>query len=220
MSGAMKPDLVRLMRLVVITEPGGEERGHQEIAAAALAGGCRAVQMRDKGLPDSEFEAIARKIKRLCSDARALFFVNDRVDVAAAVGSDGVHLGVEDLDVETARKALPPGSIVGFSPENLQEAHAAVEAGADYLGVGPVFATPTKEDAGAPIGLDGLATYAKAGLAPVIAVGGINAENAASALRVGASGVAVVSAITRSEDMEDAVRRLLKSLSLGSDPLT
>jgi thiamine-phosphate pyrophosphorylase len=212
----MKPDVVRLMRLVVITGPGGHGRGHEDVARAALAAGCRAVQMRDKQLPDDDFQAVAGRISGYCRRAGALFFVNDRVDTVAAVGCDGVHLGVEDLEVGTARRRLPPGSIIGFSPENLQQAREAVEASADYLGVGPVFATPTKGDAGEPIGLEGMAAYAEENLAPVIAVGGVDEENAASALQAGASGVAVVSAVTGAPDMEAAVRRLLQRL--GLDP--
>jgi thiamine-phosphate pyrophosphorylase len=213
----MKPEVARLMRLVVITEPGGYGRGHEEIARAALAGGCGAVQMRDKQLSDIDFEETAERIKRLCRRSKALFFVNDRVDIAAAVESDGVHLGVQDLDVETARRVMPPGSLIGFSPESMEQARQAVAAGADYLGVGPVFATATKGDAGAPIGLDGLVAYAKARIAPVIAVGGIDVDNAASALEAGASGVAVVSVVSRAPDMEATVRELVKRL--GSDPL-
>ena len=212
MSCAIKPNLVWLMRLVVITEPGESGRGHEEVARAALAGGCRAVQMRDKELSDREFARVAAGLKELCRRSSALFFVNDRVDVAAAVGSDGVHLGVEDVDVESARRLMPTGAIIGFSPEGLDEARAAVAAGADYLGVGPVFATPTKGDAGVPMGLEGLAPYVKAHVAPVIGVGGINAENAASVLEAGASGVAVVSAVTRAGDVQAATRALVSML--------
>lgn len=212
MSCGIKPNLVWLMRLVVITEPGESGRGHEEVARAALAGGCRAVQMRDKNLSDREFARVAGGLKELCRRSSALFFVNDRVDVAASVGSDGVHLGVEDLDVQYARKLMPPGAIIGFSPEGLDEARAAVDAGADYLGVGPVFATPTKGDAGGPIGLEGLAPYVKARIAPVIAIGGITAENAASVLEAGVSGVAVVSAVTRAGGAQAATRELVSAL--------
>jgi thiamine-phosphate pyrophosphorylase len=212
LSCAIKPNLVWLMRLVVITEPGEEGRGHEEVARAALAGGCRAVQMRDKNLSDREFARVAAGLKELCRGASALFFVNDRVDVAASVGSDGVHLGVGDLDVESARRLMPPGAIIGFSPEGLDEARAAVAAGADYLGVGPVFATPTKGDAGRPIGLEGLAPYIRARVAPVIGVGGINAANAASVVDAGAAGVAVVSAVTRAPDVQAATRELVSAL--------
>jgi thiamine-phosphate diphosphorylase len=144
--------------------------------------------------------------------------VNDRVDVAVAVGSDGVHLGVEDLDVASTRKAMPPGAIIGFSPESIDEARAAVADGADYLGVGPVFASPSKDDAGEPIGLEGLAEYCAKRIVPVIAVGGIVAGNAAAALKAGAAGVAVVSAVTKAGDMERAVRELIEKLEVGEDP--
>ncbi len=211
MSCAIKPDLSRLLRLVVITSR-SDERGHEEIASAALDAGCRAVQLRDKELSDRDFLAAAAEIRRMCRERHALFFVNDRVDVAAVVGADGVHLGVEDLDVGSARRLLPAGSLIGFSPESLEEARRAVSDGADYLGVGPVFGTATKADAGRAIGLEGLARYCRARVAPVIAVGGIDARNAASAIRAGAAGVAVVSAVGGAPDVGLAVREILSGM--------
>lgn len=205
------------MRLVVITTALGGGRGHEDVARAALVGGCRAIQMRDKELTDREFAEVAQKLKGMCRDAYALFFVNDRVDVAAAVGSDGVHLGVDDLDVAAARRLMPAGSIIGFSPESAAQAREAVAAGADYLGIGPVFATPTKGDAGVPIGPEGVAAYAKARLAPVIAVGGVTAKNAAEAIGAGAAGVAVVAAVEGAKDMERATRDLVAKIEEAAD---
>ena len=212
MSCAIRPDLIWLLRLVVVTEAAGDERGHEDVARAALAGGCRAVQMRDKNMTDREFAGVAARIKALCRKRHALFFVNDRVDVAAAVAADGVHLGVEDLDVASARQLMPPGAIIGFSPESREEARQAAAVGADYLGIGPVFGSPTKADAGRPIGLEGLEAYCGARTAPVIGVGGITAGNAASVIDTGAVGVAVVSAVSRADDMEGSVREILEAL--------
>lgn len=211
MSCAIKPDLSRLLRLVVITSrsPG---RGHEEVVRAALEGGCRAVQFRDKEMPDRAFAEAAARMKALCRERHALFFVNDRVDVAAAVGADGVHLGVHDLDVAGARRLLPAGALVGFSPESLEEARRAVNEGADYLGVGPVFATGTKADAGEAIGLEILSGYCRAKIAPVVAVGGIDAGNAGPAIRAGAAGVAVVSAVSGARDVAGAVREILSAI--------
>lgn len=212
MSCAIKPDLLWLLRLVVITESVGEGRGHEDVARDALAGGCRAIQMRDKEMPDDEFAQVATGIKALCRERHALFFVNDRVEVAALVGADGVHLGVEDMDVAAARELLAPGSIIGFSPESMEEARASVGSGADYLGIGPVFGSPTKSDAGEPVGLEGIAACSGARLAPVIGVGGITPATAAAVLEAGASGIAVVSAVTRAADMRAAVAGLLGEL--------
>ena len=209
---AIKPDLLWLMRLVVITEAGARGRGHEEVAREALEGGCRAIQMRDKEMPDPEFEGTALRIRELCRERHALFFVNDRVEAALAVGADGVHLGVDDMDVAGAREALPPGSIIGFSPESMEEAREAVARGADYLGIGPVFGSSSKIDAGEPIGLQGITRYSRAGLAPVVGVGGITAATAASVTGAGAAGVAVISAVTRSIDVRGAVAGILEQL--------
>jgi thiamine-phosphate diphosphorylase len=201
------------MKLVVITAADGSHgRGHEDVAEAALEGGCRAVQLRDKEMPDAEFAVLAKRIADMCREAHALFFVNDRVEVARAVGADGVHLGVEDMDVAAARQEMLPSALVGFSPESPEQARRAVADGADYLGVGPVFSTSTKEDAGDAIGPEGLAAYCEARIAPVIAVGGIDAGNAAAAMGAGAAGVAVVSAVAGASDMKAAVRELIEKL--------
>jgi thiamine-phosphate pyrophosphorylase len=189
-------------------------RGHKDVASAALAAGCMAVQLRDKEMSDRAFIEVARVIQVHCLEVGALFFVNDRVDVAAALECE-VHLGVDDMDVSLARRVLGRGAIIGYSPESVTEAREAVEAGADYLGFGPVFATPTKADAGQPIGLDGLRGLCEEEIAPVIAVGGIDATNAASVAAAGARGVAVVSAVSSAEDMEKAARSLLESFRSG-----
>ncbi len=212
MSCAIKPDLLRLLRLIVITERVSDDRGHEDVAAEALAAGCRAIQMRDKEMSDREFAGVASAVSRLCRESHALFMVNDRVEIAAGVRADGVHLGVEDMDVGSAREKLLPGSIIGFSPESVEQAREALARGADYLGVGPVFGSATKGDAGEPIGLEGISSYSEAVHAPVIGVGGITAETAASVVEAGAAGVAVVSAVTRAADMSAATSALLREL--------
>jgi thiamine-phosphate pyrophosphorylase len=217
LSCAIKPDLRWLLRLIVVTERIGEGRDHEDVAREALAGGCRAIQLRDKEMSDEEFAEMASRMSSLCRDNHALFFVNDRVEVAARIRADGVHLGVDDMDVGSARRSLPPGSIIGFSPENTAEARAALAAGADYLGVGPVFGSPTKGDAGEPVGLEAISEYSRALSAPVVGVGGVTAATAASVIEAGASGVAVVSAVTRAEDMRAATVELLRKLG-GAAP--
>ena len=210
------PDWPKKLRLVVITERVSElGRDHAAIAEAALQAGCMAIQLRDKTISDRAFVEAARDIQVRCLTHGALFFVNDRVDVAAALGC-GVHLGFNDLTVEMARKVLGPKAIIGYSPESPGEAHQAVSDGADYLGIGPVYATATKADAGEPIGPDGLARMCEAGLAPVVAVGGVTMLNIAEVARAGACGAAVVSAVSRARDMGAAVEGLLRALDAAA----
>ncbi len=134
--------------------------------------------------------------------------MNDRVDVAAAVGADGVHLGQEDIPLEAARKMLGSMAIIGVSAACVEEAIEAERGGADYLGVGPIFPTPSKDDAGEPIGLDGLKEIRRAVNIPLIAIGGINQDNLEAVMEAGADGAAVISAVAGAEDMVAAARRL------------
>lgn len=199
------------MKLVVITATGGKPgRWHEDVARSALGAGCRAIQIRDKEMPGRDFVELARRIGAECGRAGALLFINDRVDVAAAAGCDGVHLGVSDLEVGDARGILGPEVIIGYSPEGIEDARAAVKAGADYLGIGPVYETPSKDDAGEPIGLEGLSLYCHEVAVPVVAIGGITSENAGRALAAGAVGVAVMSAITSAPDVAEAAGRILE----------
>ncbi len=215
MSRARRPDWIELMSLVVITAREADlGRGHEEVASAALRAGCTAIQLRDKELSDRAFLEIARGIRSRCLEAGALFFVNDRVHVAAELGC-GVHLGVEDMDIAAARENLGPGAIIGYSPERPAQAERALETGADYLGIGPVFETPSKVDAGVPIGLEGLARACLEHEAPVIAIGGIDAGNAGSVVASGAKGIAVIRAVSRSADMSAAVAALLDACRAG-----
>jgi thiamine-phosphate pyrophosphorylase len=212
---ARRPDWAELMKVLVITSREKDlGRSHEDIASAALKAGCRAVQLRDKEMTDRAFVEAARRIQVMCFQAGALFFVNDRVDVAAALGCE-VHLGFNDLDVESARKILGAGAIIGYSPESTGEAREAVDDGADYLGIGPVFDTPTKADAGPAIGIDGLAAVCAMDMAPVIAVGGIKPGTAREVAAAGAAGIAVVTAVTRAGDMAAAVESLLDSFKEG-----
>ena len=199
--------------LYVITFRGPQGgRGHLEVAEAALQGGARAIQLRDKELPGRDLLELALRIRSLIERRRpgTVFLVNDRVDVAAAGGADGVHLGQQDLPCSAARRILGPGAIIGVSASSVEEARRAQEEGADYLGVGPVFPTPSKEDAARPMGLEGLAEVRRLTGLPLVAIGGITEENAAAVLRAGADGIAVISAIYAAPDMTEAVRRLAR----------
>ena len=188
-------------------------RSHLEIAEAALAAGVRTIQFRDKNMTTRELLETASVLRQRTRQAGARLFVNDRVDVALAVEADGVHLGPDDMPVAAARRLArhtSGGLRLGASAGTVEEAIAAAEAGADYLGVGSVFATDTKPDAGDPIGLEGLRKIAAATRLPVIAIGGITRENAASVIDAGADGAAVIRAVVRAPDMTVAARDLLE----------
>jgi thiamine-phosphate pyrophosphorylase len=195
-------------------------RTHVDVAAAAVAGGARMIQLRDKRKGTAELVGLARRLLSVTRPAGELLIVNDRVDVAMAAGADGVHLGVADLSVRDARRLLGPLPLIGFSPETDAQALEAAEAGADYLGVGPLFATSTKGDAGPPVGPLRVARLrARCGL-PVIGIGGITAERVGDVLAAGASAVAVVSAVAAAPDMVAATRELVDIVEAHRDPGT
>jgi thiamine-phosphate pyrophosphorylase len=182
-----------------------------ETVEAALQGGVKLVQYRDKDADDPMRLERAKMLRSLCHQYQALFIVNDRVDIAIAVEADGVHLGQQDLPVAAARRLLGADRIIGRSTTNPAELAQALQEGVDYLGVGPVYATPTKTDK-AVAGLDYVryaATHAKL---PWFAIGGIEAQNLSEVMAAGADRVAVVRAIMKVDDPAQAVRLLLSQL--------
>ena len=179
----------------------------REAARGAIAGGADILQLRDKNVPDDELLALAAELRGLTDETGRIFIVNDRADIAAVVGADGVHLGQHDLPIAEARRLLRPGAVVGRSTHSLAQAKAAVNEGADYISVGPIFPTETK-DAGEPVGLDVLKEVAEAVTLPIVAIGGIGADTAASALTAGASLVAVCSAVCGSRDPKAAAEAI------------
>ncbi len=201
-------DLEAALRVYFVADPSQTPRPITEVVQAALAGGVTMVQMRAKSLHDLGQYAIGRVLLQACRSAGAAFIVNDRIDLALALGADGVHLGVDDLPLEEARRMAPPGFIIGYSPATDEQARRARERGSSYLGVGPVFGTASKADAGDAIGFDIFERRAWLSRLPVIGIGGITPENAASVIEAGACGVAVISAISRSPDPESASRSL------------
>jgi thiamine-phosphate pyrophosphorylase len=203
----------RVRGLYLITDetvsPG---RSHLEIAQAALAGGARVVQLRDKRRDAGELLPAAREMAALCRDAGALFIVNDRVDLALAAGADGVHLGQTDLPVREARKLLGEEKLIGVSVEDAAQARAAEVDGADYLGVGAIYGSATKADAGAPVGLEQIRRFREVSALPVVAIGGITLERAPEVREAGAAAAAVIGAVAAAPDMEAAARRLAAAL--------
>lgn len=196
-------------RVYVITDSHrARGRSYREIAEAAVRGGATAVQLRMKEEPARAMVQAAREIAALCRAAGVAFVVNDRIDVALAAGAGGAHVGQDDLPARDARALLGEDLLLGVSASTEDEAVAAWRSGADYLGVGAVYATATKADAGAPVGLARVRAICRAVPIPVVGIGGITAENAAEVIRAGAAGVAVVTAVTLAEDMAAATRRL------------
>ncbi|BCV22719.1 thiamine-phosphate synthase [Moorella sp. Hama-1] len=193
---------------VIVTTKLGGGRPTLELVRAALAGGATAIQLREKDLPAREQVELGRAIRELTRAAGATFIVNDRLDVVQAVEADGLHIGQEDLPAPIARQLLGPDKILGVSTGTIAEARQAEADGADYLGVGSIYATGSKGDAGEPIGPEGLRAIKEAVNIPVVGIGGINAGNAAAVIAAGAAGVAVISTVIGAPDVAAAARRL------------
>jgi thiamine-phosphate pyrophosphorylase len=183
-------------------------RDHVQVVAEAIRGGATAVQLREKQASTRELVEMGRALRDLTRDARVLFIVNDRVDVALAVDADGVHVGQDDMPAAIARRLLGPDKIVGVSAATPAEAQQAKRDGANYLGVGAIYATASKADAGAPTGPGLLAEIKRAVDLPIVAIGGLDARNAAEAIAHGADGVAVISAVVSAPDIAQATRAL------------
>ena len=204
---------MRLPPLYAIVDPLDTGRDPAALAAALLRGGARILQLRWPGASARELLAAALAIRPLARAAGALFLVNDRPDVARAAEADGVHLGQDDLPVAAARRVLGAGRLIGVSTHDPGQARAAEAAGADYLGVGPVYATATKPDALAPRGLALVSAVRAAVRCPLVAIGGITPETAAAVRAAGADAVAMIGALVRAPDPEAAVRDVLARLS-------
>ena len=183
-----------------------------ETARAAIAGGADVIQLREKHVPDDQLLAMAAELRELTDETGRIFIVNDRPDIASIVGADGVHLGQHDLPVADTRRLLRPGAVIGRSTHSLAQAHAAVNEGADYISVGPVFPTDTK-DAGPAVGTELVKQVADDVHLPIVAIGGIGPDNAASVLQAGASLVAVCSAICAAKDPMAAARTIRSQLA-------
>jgi thiamine-phosphate pyrophosphorylase len=179
----------------------------------AAAGGATLVQLRGKTWTDRQFLELAGRTLDLLRPAGIPLIINDRADIARAAGAAGVHLGRSDLPVAAARKILGRRFMIGVSAASPAEARQAEAAGADYLGVGPVFPTRSKGDAGAPVGLGMVRKIRRATSLPILAIGGISAENVPAVIGAGADGVAVISAITAAADPEREAARILAAIA-------
>ncbi len=181
-----------------------------DVVHAALDGGVRAVQLREKDLEGRELYALAEQLRALTLRYQAHLLVNDRLDVALAVEADGVHLGQHSFVVEDARRLLGAGKLIGVSTHSRHEITAA--QGADFMVFGPVYYTPSKAAYGEPLGLDRLRTAVAYSAVPIFAIGGIKTERVAEVLETGAHGIAMISAISAATDPAQAARELLREL--------
>lgn len=185
----------------------------EEIVRSAALGGAVAVQLREKDLPTRPFVEEALRIRILLDSFGIPLLINDRLDVALASGAAGLHIGQDDMPYATARRILGPRAVIGLSVETWEDVERAEALDVDYLGVSPVFATPTKTDTKEPWGLEGLARIRAFSRHPLVAIGGLNAGNAAAVVRAGAEAVAVVSAICAAPDPLDASRDLVRIIA-------
>ena len=198
-------------RLHLLTDA-REGRDALGIVAAAVGAGARVVQVRRKGCTDRELYEFAARVVGVCDEGGASCIVNDRVDIALAVGAAGTHLGADDLPVEAARRVGGRGHLVGGTARDPARAAELVAAGADYLGVGPAYATSTKEGLPGPLGAGGVAAVACAVDVPVIAIAGVTVDRVPELHAAGAHGVAVVAAVSGAADPGEATRALLRAL--------
>ena len=185
-----------------------QRRPLEDIVMQAVQGGVACVQLREKGLPTRAFVEEASRIKELLTPLKVPLIINDRLDVALAVGADGVHLGQEDMPVGIARRLLGPKAIIGLSVETWDDVEQAEHQDVNYLGVSPVFETPTKTDTKGAWGLAGLARIRAYSRHPLVAIGGLNASNIRDVIMAGAGGIAVISAICAAPDPVLATREL------------
>ncbi|MCW5891627.1 MAG: thiamine phosphate synthase [bacterium] len=200
--------------LYAIVDPLDTARDPVALGEALLAGGARILQLRLKDASAREVLAVARVLVARARAAGARLVVNDRADVARAAGAAGVHLGQDDLPIAAARRVVGPGVVVGLSTHDVAQARAAAAAGADYLGVGPIYATTSKTNALTPRGLDLVAAVrAAVPECPLVAIGGIGPDTAAAVRAAGADAVAMIGALVRAPDPAAAVRDVVARLA-------
>lgn len=183
-----------------------------DIVTAAVSGGVSCVQLREKECSTREFMAQAKQLKDFLRPKEVPLIINDRVDIALAVGAEGVHLGQQDMPLRDARRLLGEHIVIGISAESVEDAVNAEKEGADYIGISPVFSTDTKTDIATPLGLRGVEEIRSLVEVPLVGIGGINLSNCNDVINAGAHGIAVVSAIIAAECPETAARNLAAAM--------
>lgn len=187
-------------------------RGNLEVVRAMLSGGAKIIQYREKNMPMLRQYRQCLEIRKMTADAGALFLIDDHADLAVAVGADGVHVGQDDLPVAKVREVAGEEMLVGLSTHNPEQAREAAALGADYIDVGPLFETHTKEDVCAPVGTAYLDDVVKNIALPFVAIGGIKTSNLETVLAHGAKCVALVSGVVGAEDISRTVEELRKKI--------
>lgn len=201
-------------QLTLVTDrPLMRGRALSDVVAAAVRGGVQLVQLREKRASTREFLELARALLILLRQCGVPLVINDRLDIALAVGAQGVHLGQSDMPPGEARRLLGPRALIGLSVESPGEASAAETAAIDYLGLSPIFSTPTKTDLKHSLGLEGIRAIRSRSRHPLMAIGGIHTGNAGAIRAAGADGIAVVSAICGAEDPARAARELRREFA-------
>ena len=220
---------MELNRLYLITDRNQTNgRPLLDVVKAALEGGVRMIQLREKDLSGKELFNLAKEFRELTNQFGAKLLVNDRIDVALAVGADGVHLGHQSISVQDARQVFktssliphPSSFLVGVSTHSLEEALNAQSDGADFITFGPVYYTPFKAIYGEPLGIENLKKVAKAINIPIFALGGIKRENVGEVLNTGAYGVSMISAIMSADDVKKQTEDILKEIADHRPPAT
>ena len=196
---------------VIVDTQALKGRSHIQVAAQAIGGGAKVVQLRDKLGSKRELLPIAQQLKELCAEQNVPFIINDYPDLVLATDADGLHLGQDDLPISVARKLLPMDKILGCSARTVEQAAIAESEGADYIAVGSIYPTPSKGTAEV-VGLDRLRQVRQAVALPMVAIGGITRDNVAEVIAAGADSVAVISAVLSAEDVEDAARQIAATL--------
>jgi thiamine-phosphate pyrophosphorylase len=191
---------------------GRAELSFVTLAEQLCAGGAKLMQLRVKDLPTRDFLDIAREVRAICARAGCLLIINDRADIARAIDADGVHVGQEDLPLPAARIVLGPHKIVGVSTHDVDQAVEAERGGADYIGFGPLFGTTTKATGYTARGLDQLREIRSRVRLPIVAIGGVTADRAPSALAAGANAVAMISDLVLAPDVTTKVKEVLARL--------
>jgi thiamine-phosphate pyrophosphorylase len=213
LSGILRQEKIRRLRglYVIIDIPALGGRSPAEVAGQAIRGGAKVIQLRDKAHSRGELLPIAQELKNLCAAQDCLFIMNDYLDIALAVEADGLHVGQDDLPVTVARRLLPADKVLGCSARTVARATLAQSEGADYIAVGAMYPTASKETA-AVVGPERLREIRQAVALPLVAIGGINKDNLGKVIAAGAVSVAVISAVLGADDAEEASRRIAERI--------
>ena len=185
------------------------------VVEKAARGGVTIVQLREKDMETRDFIEEAQRIQKILKPYNIPLLINDRVDVALAIGADGVHLGQKDMPYQMARKVLGDKAIIGLSVESIEQAKEANQFDADYIAISPVFTTPTKEELTQELGIKGVKEITRLSRHPAVGIGSIKAYNAQDIIEAGADGIAVVSGICSADDPEEAASELRKKVQQG-----